>query len=72
MTKRRLVFVARAVSHTRVLSTTPACVENAKRPNPDGRFAKKPIVKSVAGDAREPFLYRTALWLRHRCVHDHP
>jgi hypothetical protein len=41
-------------------------------PNPDGRFAKKPIVKSVAGDAREPFLYRTALWLRHRCVHDHP
>jgi hypothetical protein len=69
MTKRRLVFVARAVSHTRVLSTTPACVENAK---PRRRFAKKPIVKSVAGDAREPFLYRTALWLRHRCVHDHP
>ena len=33
---------------------------------------KKPIVKNVAGDAREPFLYRTALWLRHRCVYDHP
>ena len=33
---------------------------------------KIPIVKSVAGDARKPFLYRTALWLRHRCVYDHP
>ena len=46
-------------------------VPNAKSQTPS-EFVKKPIVKSVAGDAQEPFLYRTALWLRHRCVYDHP
>ena len=63
MTNSRRPELSRAATNPKslfALSQTPS------------EFVKKPIVKNVAGDAREPFLYRTALWLRHRCVYDHP
>ena len=45
---------------------------NGSRTQTPSEVVKIPIVKTVAGDRRRPFLYRTALWLRHRCVYDHP
>ena len=59
---------------TRVaLSRAATCPKspNAFVANPE-RVCEKTDREERRGDAREPFLYRTALWLRHRCVYDHP